>query len=83
MMTPEYYRYVGLADTVCYRGRDNCPEDRKKACAALQKLTKAIKKGKATGKQRDAVRETMRRLDRCRVQSGERLSLYGLKRRRR
>ena len=80
-MSLELDRYYSLMTEHCYPSRSNCPGDRKKACRSLKNLVARLEQGKATGKAKDAVRESMRRLDRCRVKSGERLSLYGLKRR--
>lgn len=78
--TVELSQYRQMADRQC-RPFFNCPDEHERACRSIKRLVKSLETGKATGRQRDAVREAMYRLDRCRVSSGERLRFYGLKRR--
>ncbi len=80
VQTVELEHYRQMAERQC-RSTFNCPSERERACKSLKRLVKGLETGKATGRQRDAVRLAMYKLDRCRVDSGERLRLYGLKRR--
>jgi hypothetical protein len=60
-----------------WRGR-NCEHSRRDVCRALQRLVGKLRRSQDTAAARDDVRDSMKQLDRCRVRSGERLSLYGL-----
>ena len=67
-----------MARSYCERPSPNCPEERKRACRNLKTLVKRLEQGKPAGKAKDTVRESMKRLDRCRKKSGEKIYLLGL-----
>jgi hypothetical protein len=79
---PEILHYKATRTKYCrLRDLDPCADHWKRACEVTDTLITKLKRGRPgpIAEAKDAVADTMRALDKCRVQHGARLSLYGRK----